>query len=64
MHPVRFSVGWDEAPAKRIAAAYEAQDQDKAVLEDETAFAAAETVMNVPRELVAQVRELIARNQK
>jgi type II secretory pathway component PulC len=56
--------GWDEARIKRVAVAYESQTEDEAVAEDEAAFETAETVMSVPHELVAHVRELIARNQK
>jgi hypothetical protein len=41
---------------------YEEQSQDEAVAEDEAGFASSETVMNVPHDLVSQVRELIAKH--
>jgi hypothetical protein len=64
MKQENFPAGWDEGRVKRVVAAYESQTEDEALAEDELAFASVETVMNVPHELVAQVRELIARNQK
>jgi hypothetical protein len=42
---------------------YEGQTDDEAAEEDEAAVAPAEPVMSVPRELVAQVRDLIAKNK-
>jgi len=40
---------------------YEEQSEEDAVLEDEAGIESSETVMNVPHDLVAKVRELIAK---
>ena len=45
----KFPSGWDEEKVRR--------------LEDEAGVEPAETVMNVPHDLVAKVRELIAKRQ-
>ena len=55
--------GWDETRVKRVLTHYEGQTEDEAMTEDEAAVAPAETVMSVPRELVAQVRDLIAKSK-
>jgi len=55
--------GWDEARVKRVLAHYEGQTDDDATNEDEEGIAPSETVMNVPRDLVPKVRELIAKRQ-
>ena len=48
---------------QRVLAYYEAQTEDEAVAEDEAAFeTTTETVMIVPVELVAVIRELLARH--
>ncbi len=57
-------VGWDEQRIERVLAHYEGQTEDEAVDEDERALEdASQTVMEIPRELVPAVRELIARHQ-
>ena len=58
-----FPNGWDEDRVRRVLAHYEAQAQDEALAEDESGIASSATVMNVPHDLVPQVRELIARRQ-
>lgn len=61
----RFPEGWDEARVQRVLAHYEAQTEPEAVAEDEAAFDAPDqAVVAVPRELVAAVRELIAKHRK
>ena len=55
--------GWDDSKVQRVLAAYENQSEDDAVAEDEAGFAASQTLMNVPQELVPQVRQLIAKRQ-
>ncbi len=58
-----FPPGWDEDRVQRVLAYYEAQTEDEAVAEDEAAFESpTETVMIVPVELVAVIRELLARH--
>jgi hypothetical protein len=57
--------GWDEERVHRVLAYYEQQPQEEAVAEDEAAFEdAAQTVMEVPKELVPAIRELLAKHQK
>lgn len=46
-----------------MIAAYETQSEDEAIAEDEAGVAVSETVMNVPLELVPQVREIIAKRR-
>lgn len=60
----KFPPGWDEARVKQVLAHYESQSEDEAVAEDEAAFDASDTVMNVPKELVPEVGKLIARHKK
>jgi len=58
-----YPSGWDEARVRRALAHYEGQSEDDAAQEDDEGVARSETVMNVPRDLVPKVRELIARRQ-
>jgi hypothetical protein len=56
--------GWDEQRVQRVLAHYERQTEDEAVDEDERALQdTSHTVMEIPRDLVPAVRELIARHQ-
>lgn len=52
---------WDDSKVQRVLIAYETQSEDEALAEDEAGIAASSTVMNVPHELVPQVRQLIAK---
>lgn len=64
MKQSRFPAGWDEARVRRVLAHYEEQTEDEAVAEDEAAFEdQGHTFMEVPKDLVPAVRELIARHQ-
>jgi hypothetical protein len=58
-----FPEGWDEGKVQRVLAHYGEQTDDEALAEDEASIASSDTVMNVPRDLVPKVRELIARRQ-
>ena len=59
-----FPDGWDEQRVHRVLEHYESQTENEAADEDEHALEdASQTVMEVPRELVPAVRELIARHQ-
>ena len=58
-----FPDGWNEDKVRKVLAHYEEQPQDEALAEDESGVASSETVMNVPHDLVSQVRELIAKHQ-
>lgn len=59
----RFPSGWDEERVQKLLKSYEAQDDNEALAEDETAFQSNETVMTVPHDLVPAVRELIAKRR-
>ena len=55
--------GWDEQRVRAVLEHYEAQTEEEAVAEDEAAYEdAAQTFMEVPKELVPKVRELIAKH--
>jgi hypothetical protein len=55
---------WDEERVKGVISHYDEQTEDEAVTEDETTFAdQTQTVMEIPKELVPAVRELIAKYQ-
>jgi len=60
----RFPPGWDDARVKQVIQHYDSQSEDEAVAEDDAAFDASQTVMNVPPELVPEIRRLIARRKK
>ena len=51
----KFPVGWDSKRVKSVLEHYESQSEEEAVAEDEAAVE-----MDVPKELVPTVRELMA----
>ena len=58
----RFPPGWDEARVQRVLLHYEGQSAEEAVAEDEAASEdESQTMMQVPRELVPVIREIIAK---
>jgi hypothetical protein len=60
----RFPPGWDEERVRRLLEHYEEQSEDEAVAEDEAALADPGTAtIEVPKELVPEVRRLIARHR-
>jgi len=60
-----FPPGWDEERVQKVLAHYEAQSEGEALAEDEAALETpGQTVMEVPSDLVAAVRELIAKHSK
>ncbi len=59
----KLPVDWDGDKIERIIEFYETQSEEEAVAEDERALATEETPMQVPFDLVADVRALIAREQ-
>jgi hypothetical protein len=64
MKKSKFPKGWNEDRVRRVLAHYEEQNEDEAVAEDEAAFAdRTQTFMEVPKELVPAVRELIAKRR-
>ncbi len=65
MKKAKFPPGWNEARVRMVLAHYEEQTDEEAVAEDEAAFEGAkETVMEVPKELVPTVRDLIAKRRR
>jgi len=62
MKPGEFPPGWDEERVEEVLAHYETQTEEEAVAEDEAAYEdSSQTFMEVPNELVPEVRELIAK---
>lgn len=60
-----FPPGWDEERVRRVLAHYEQQTEVEAVAEDEAAFEdSTQAVVEVPRELVPAIRDLIAKHKK
>jgi hypothetical protein len=58
----KFPPGWDEDRVRRVLQHYESQTEDQAVAEDEAAYENPScTFIEVPNDLVPQVRELIAK---
>jgi len=65
MKQSRFPVGWDEEKVRRVLEHYEQQSEEEAVAEDEAAGETpTQTLMEVPRELVPAIREMIAKQRK
>lgn len=62
MKKSKFPPGWNEKRVLDVLSYYEKQTEEEAIAEDEAAYEnASYTVMEVPKELVPKVRELIAR---
>jgi hypothetical protein len=62
MKKSNFPPGWDEKRVRTVLNHYEKQTEIEAIAEDEAAYEdASYTVMEVPKELVSKVRELIGR---
>ncbi|MBM3144696.1 MAG: hypothetical protein FJ010_06930 [Chloroflexi bacterium] len=60
----RFPPGWDEERVRQVLLHYEDQTEDEALAEDEAAFEDKDqTYIQIPRNLVPAVRELIAKQQ-
>lgn len=65
MKQSKFPPGWDEERVRRVLAHYEQQTEAEAVAEDEAAFEdSTQAVVEVPRELVPAIRELIAKHEE
>ena len=63
MKQSKFPPGWDEERVRRVLDHYEQQTEEEAVAEDEATFEdATQAVVEVPRELVPAIRELIAKH--
>ena len=58
----RYPKGWSEERVQRVMEFYERQSEAEAIAEDEAAYGSSkQAMMSVPVQLVAEVRELIAR---
>ena len=61
----KFPDGWDNARVKRVIEHYESQTDEQAVAEDEAAADQhGQTLMEVPSDLVPEVRDLIAKRRR
>jgi hypothetical protein len=64
MKRTKFPKGWDEERVRQVLRHYDQQGEVEAVAEDEAAFEdPTQTVIEVPRELVPAIRELIAKHE-
>ena len=64
MKQPKFPDGWDEERVRRVLEHYESQSDEEAVAEDEAAYeSTTHTTMEIPVELVPQVRELLAKKR-
>jgi len=64
MSDQKFPQGWDESRVRRVLDHYESQTDDAAATEDQEAFeSTTHTAMEVPVELVPEVRRLIAKRR-
>ena len=61
----KFPIGWDERRVRRVLKHYEKQTEEEAVAEDEAAFEdSTQAIMEVPKELVPTIREMIAKHKR
>jgi hypothetical protein len=64
MKKSKFPPGWNEKKVRKVLAHYEEQSEEEALAEDEAAYEDEnQTFMEIPNELVPQVRELIAHHK-
>ena len=64
MKRANFPEGWDEERVRRVLEHYEKQSDEEAVAEDEAAYeSTTHTAMDIPVELVPEVRELLAKRR-
>jgi hypothetical protein len=64
MKQPKFPPSWDDARVRDVLEHYEQQSDEEAVAEDEAAYeSTTHTVMEVPVELVPEIRELIAKRR-
>lgn len=65
MKQSKFPPGWDEQKVRRVLKHYEQQTEEEAVAENEAAYEdSTQAIMEVPKELVPTVRELIAKHKR
>ena len=60
MKTSKFPTGWNDERVRRVLEYYESQTEFEAVAEDEAAYEdSSQTFMQVPKNLVPEVRKLI-----
>jgi type II secretory pathway component PulC len=60
----KYPKGWDEERVRQVLQHYENQSEEEAVAEDQAALEQpTQTMIEVPRELVPAIRELIAKHE-
>ena len=65
MRQKKFPPGWNEERVRKVITSYEQQTEEEAVAEDEAAFQQpAQTFIEVPKELLPAIRELIAKHKE
>jgi hypothetical protein len=64
MKQSEFPEGWDAERVRRVLEHYERQSDEEAVAEDEAPYeSTTHTAMEIPVDLVPEVRELLARRR-
>ena len=64
MSETKYPDGWDATRVRKVLEHYESQSDDEAVAEDEAAWeSTTHTAVDVPIDLVAEIRELLAKRQ-
>jgi len=64
MSDQKLPEGWDESRVRRVLDHYESQTDEQAATEDQDAYeSTTHTAMEVPVELVPEVRRLIAKRR-
>lgn len=65
MRQKKFPPGWNDERVRKVITTYEQQTEEEAVAEDEAAFQqSAQTFIEVPKELLPAIRELIAKHKE
>jgi hypothetical protein len=64
MKQTELPAGWNEEKVQRVLAHYDGQTDDEAVAEDRAGVEGSATVVEVPHDLLPQVRELIAKRRR
>lgn len=60
----QFPKGWTDETVRSVISHYELQTEGDAIAEDEVAFSdPTKTLIEVPRELLPAIREVIAKHQ-
>ena len=64
MSKKRFPAGWDESRIQQVLDHYETQSDEEAMVEDDAAHESiTHTAVEVPVDLVPEVRELMAKHK-